>query len=190
VQAGVWALVIDPTNNSTLYAGVDDVPVYVDDGTAQPGTGGLYKSTDAGASWKALGLSSGAVNLLVIDRTQPSVLYAATEGHYGAPVGFHGLFKSTDAGATWSEVGSGLADLRDAGLNMTALVIDPVSSNILYAGFSGGGVFKSTDGGANWSRLNDGLANLDVRSLIVAPGTGHTLYAGTSNGVFRIVDTP
>jgi photosystem II stability/assembly factor-like uncharacterized protein len=190
VQAGVWALVIDPANTSTLYAGFDDVPVYSDDGTVQPGTGGVFQSTDGGASWKPIGLSGGAVNLVVLDRNQPGVLYAATEGHYSAPVGFHGLFKSTDAGATWSEIGSGLADLRDAGLNMTSLVIDPASSNILYAGFSGGGVFKSTDGGANWSQLIDGLANLDVRSLAMAPGTGHILYAGTSNGVFRIVDTP
>ena len=85
---------------------------------------------------------------------------------------------------------NGLADLRDLGLTVTAIVIDPASSNILYAGFSGGGVFKSSDGGANWSRLNDGLANLDVRSLVMAPGTSHTVYAGTSGGLFRIIDTP
>jgi hypothetical protein len=91
---------------------------------------------------------------------------------------------------TWSEIDNGLADLRDLGSNMTAIVIDPASSNILYAGVSGGGVFKSSDGGANWSRFNDGLANLDVRSLVVAPGAGHTIYAGTSGGIFRIIDTP
>jgi photosystem II stability/assembly factor-like uncharacterized protein len=130
------------------------------------------------------------VNLLVIDSAQPSVLYAATEGNYGSPRGFRGLFKSTDGGATWSAIDNGLADLRDLGSNMTAIVIDSSSSNVLYAGFSGGGVFKSSDGGANWSRFNDGLANLDVRSLIIAPGAGHTLYAGTSGGVFRIIDAP
>jgi hypothetical protein len=61
-------------------------------------------------------------------------------------------------------------------------------SNILYAGTAGGGVFKSSDGGANWSWFNDGLANLDVRVLAVAPGSRHTLYAGTAGGVFRIID--
>jgi photosystem II stability/assembly factor-like uncharacterized protein len=80
--------------------------------------------------------------------------------------------------------------LRDLGANMTAIVIDPVDSNILYAGVSGGGVFKTSDGGATWSRLNQGLTNLDVRSLAIAPGGGHKLYAGTSNGLFRIVDVP
>jgi photosystem II stability/assembly factor-like uncharacterized protein len=190
VQAGVWALAIDPSTPSTLYAGVDDVPMYSDDGTVQPGAGGIFKSTDGGASWSRIGLSGAAVNLLVIDSAQPSVLYAAIEGNYGSPRGFRGLFKSTDGGATWSAIDNGLADLRDLGSNMTAIVIDSSSSNVLYAGFSGGGVFKSSDGGANWSRFNDGLANLDVRSLVIAPGAGHTLYAGTSGGAFKIIDTP
>lgn len=190
VQAGVWALVLDPGSPSTLYAGVDDVPMYSDDGMVQPGPGGVFKSTDGGATWNPIGLSGAAVNLLVMDPAQPGVLYAATEGHYGAPRGFRGLFKSADGGATWLEMDNGLADLRDLGSTVTAIAIDPASSNILYAGSSGGGVFKSSDGGANWSRLNDGLANLDVRSLVMAPGTGHTLYAGTSGGLFRIIDIP
>jgi photosystem II stability/assembly factor-like uncharacterized protein len=190
VQAGVWALAIDPANPSTLYAGVDDVPMYSDSGTVQLGAGGIFKSTDGGANWNPIGLSGAAVNLLVIDPAESGVLYAATEGNYGAPRGFRGLFKSSDGGATWSEIDNGLGDMRDFGSNMTAIVIDSSSSNVLYAGFSGGGVFKSSDGGANWSRFNDGLANLDVRSLVIAPGIGHTLYAGTSGGVFRIIDTP
>src|SRR5204863_5010303 len=74
LQAGVWTLVIDPTVPSTLYAGVDDVPMYSDDGTVQPGAGGIFKSTDGGASWNPIGLSGAAVNLLVIDPAQPNVL--------------------------------------------------------------------------------------------------------------------
>ena len=69
---------------------------------------------------------------------------------------------------------------------MTAIVFDPANSNILYAGTAGGGVFKSSDGGANWSQFNGGLGNLDVRVLAVAPGSRHTLYAGTSGGVFGL----
>jgi photosystem II stability/assembly factor-like uncharacterized protein len=134
-------------------------------------------------------LSGAIVNLLAIDPADPGVLYAAgAEGSNGVPQGFRGLFKSTDSGASWSAIGNGLASLLDTGSNMTAIVIDPANSNILYAGTAGGGVFKSSDGGANWSGFNDGLANLDVRVLAVAPGSRHTLYAGTAGGVFRIID--
>jgi photosystem II stability/assembly factor-like uncharacterized protein len=188
VQAGVWSLAVDPSNPATLYAGLDDVPMYSDEGGSQPGVGGVFKSTDGGISWKNAGLSGAAVNLLIVDPAQPNVLYAATTGNYGMPRGFRGLFKSADSGGAWSAVDNGLVNVRDLGANMTAFVIDPANSNRLYAGTSGGGVFRSADGGANWNRFNDGLANLDVRSLAIAPGSRHVLYAGTSDGVFRITD--
>ena len=173
-DTGVKALAIDPANPATLYAGVWD---------------GLFKSTDEGASWNRIGLSGAIVNLLAIDPAVPGVVYAAgAEGSNGVPQGFRGLFKSTDSGASWSAIGNGLASLLDTGSNMTAIVIDPANSNILYAGTAGGGVFKSSDGGANWSGFNDGLANLDVRVLAIAPGSRHTLYAGTAGGTFRIID--
>jgi photosystem II stability/assembly factor-like uncharacterized protein len=189
-QAGVWALAIDPTNAATLYAGLDDTPMYSNDGTIQPVQGGVFKSTDGGVSWNCVGLTGAAVNLLVIDPAHPNVLYAATEGNYGAPRGFRGLFKSTDSGANWSAINPGLAGVIDVGYNMTAIVIDPSNSNIVYAGVAGGGVFKSSNGGANWSPFNGGLANLDVRVLAMAPGSRHTLYAGTAGGVFRVIDVP
>jgi photosystem II stability/assembly factor-like uncharacterized protein len=188
LQAGVWAVTIDPTNPATLYAGLDDVPLYTDDGSVTPGLGGVFKSTDGGASWNPVGLSGGAVNLLAIDPAHPSILYAGTGSNYVAPRGFRGLFKSIDSGASWSAINSGLANLLDTGASMTTIVIDPANSNILYAGSSGGGVFKSSDGGAHWSPFNVGLANLDVRVLAVAPGSRHILYAGTAGGVFKITD--
>ena len=189
VRAGVWALAIDPANSATLYAGLDDTPVYSElNNTSKPGMGGVFKSTDGGTTWNRIGLSGSAVKLLVIDPDRPSVLYGVTENNYGVPRGFKGVFKSTDSGANWSAINDGLASLLESGSSMTALVLDPADSNILYAGTAGGGVFKSTDGGASWIPLNDGLMNLDVRSLAIAPGSRHTLYAGTSGGVFRIID--
>ncbi len=182
LQTGVWSLAIDPASPATLYAGLDDVPTYSDDGTVSPGMGGIYKSTDGGASWNSIGLSGAAVNLLAIDATQSNVLYAVTEGNYGTPFGLRGIFKTTDGGATWSAINSGLDGLLAAGSNVTAIVIDPANSNSIYIGVSGGGVFETSDGGASWSPINDGLGNLDVRVLAVAQ---HTLYAGTSGGIFK-----
>ena len=186
-QAGVWALAIDPSNPATIFEGLDDVPMYSEDGV-KPGAGGVFKSTDGGASWKSIGLSGAAVNRLAIDPANPNVLYASTIGNYGTPRGFRGLFKSTDSGASWAAINNGLASLIDTGYDTTAIVIDALNSNLLYLGTSGGGVFKSSNGGANWTQLNGGLTNLDVRSLASAPGSRRILYAGTSGGVFRLID--
>jgi photosystem II stability/assembly factor-like uncharacterized protein len=69
LQAGVWAVAIDPSTPTTLYAGIDDVPVYSDrDDSVSPGAGGVFKSTDDGASWNSVGLSGAAVNRLVGDQ--------------------------------------------------------------------------------------------------------------------------
>ena len=186
--AGVWTVAVDPTNSSILYAGLDDSPQYLDDGNVKPGPGGVFKSTDGGATWNGIGLSGSAVKLIAIDSAHPNVLYAVTEANYGIPKGFRGLFKSTDSGASWTAINNGLAALLDTGAGMTSFVIDAANSNLLYAATGGNGVFRSSDGGANWAPFNDGLANLDIRSLAAAPGSRHILYAGTSNGVFKVAD--
>lgn len=191
LEAGVWSLAIDPRTSTTLFAGMDDVPVYSDsDDSVQPGPAGVWKSSDGGATWTASGLSGFAVNLLLIDPRQPDVIYAAAQGHYASPRGFRGLFKTVDGGANWSAINDGLDKLSQTGSAVTSIVLDPADSTVLYIGTSGGGVFKSSDGGGHWASLNDGLGSLDIRALAIAPGSGHTVYAGTSNGVFKVVDAP
>jgi photosystem II stability/assembly factor-like uncharacterized protein len=185
-QAGVWAVAIDPGNPATLYAGLDDYPQYQDDGSNVPGMGGVFKSTDGGATWNSIGLS-GAVNVLALDPTHPSVVYAATEGNYSAPQGFRGLFKTNDGGASWTSINNGLASLLGVG-SVTSMAIDPANFNAVYIGTSGNGIFKSSDGGATWGPFNDGLANFEVHGLAIAAGAGHTVYAATSGGVFKVID--
>ena len=185
LQSDLNALAIDPVNPTTLYAGVGDSSFYIAPGTT--GTG-VFKSTDGGATWNITGLQDTAVTVLTIDRSDPGILYAGTQGIYAKPTGFRGLFKSTDSGATWFAVNNGLTGLSDIGATVTALVIAPNNSNIIYAGTSGGGVYKSVDGGANWATFNDGLTNRDIRALAAGPGEPTALYAATAGGVFRIID--
>jgi BNR/Asp-box repeat. len=86
----IYALAINPTTPSTLYAGTD---------------GGAFKSTDGGATWSAVntGLSDPDVYALAINPTAPNTLYAGANG---------GVFKSTDGGANWSASLSGVSGLR------------------------------------------------------------------------------
>jgi photosystem II stability/assembly factor-like uncharacterized protein len=74
------------------------------------------------------------------------------------------------------------------GGNVTALVIDPANSRVLYAGVGAGGVFKSVDASATWSPAFDGLAGNAVLVLAHSPKSAAILYAGTSQGVFKTTD--
>lgn len=71
------------------------------------------------------------------------------------------------------------------GGNVTALAIDPASPRVLYAAVGTGGVFKSVDAGATWNPAFDGLQGHAVLTLAQAPNASGTLYAGTSQGVFK-----
>jgi len=170
---------VDPRNANVVYAGTYG--------------GGVWKSTDftsTQAHWQPIteGAPSLAVGGMDIDPAAPDTLYVGLGDPWDVEVG--SVIKSTDGGTTWSAVNTGLAGLLASGSNMTALIIDPANPRVLYAGAAGAGVFKSSDAGATWSPLSDGLANLNVQSLALAPGARHVLYAGTSSGVFRIIDTP
>jgi hypothetical protein len=125
---------------------------------------------------------------VAIDPAGPNVLYAGTQGIYTEPKGFRGLFKSVDGGASWLPVNNGLTGLADIGATITALVIAPNHSNILYAGTSRDGVYKSVDGARTWVRFNDGLTSLEIRALAISPSSQNILYAATSDGIFRIID--
>src|SRR5262249_38702206 len=62
---------------------------------------------------------------------------------------------------------------------VSALVIDPGNTNIIYAGSDSGGVFKSTNAGSNWTPINNGLINPRAITLVINPKNASILYAGT-----------
>jgi len=145
--------------------------------------GGIFKSTDRGATWKHLVNTPSFPRALAIspefatDRT----LYVGSFGN--------GVYKSTDAGSTWARVSTGLSSLR-----LTALAISPyfLTDQTLYAGTDGGGVSKTTDGGKNWRDVNTGMVDEEkgrprITDLEISPFyfSDSTVFAATyDNGVF------
>jgi photosystem II stability/assembly factor-like uncharacterized protein len=172
-NVAVTTLAIDARNPGTVYAGSFQ---YSATGSA------VFKTTNGGASWKAV--SSGLTGfhhaeILAIDSQSPSTIYARAVGAGGSL-----LFKTTNGGANWTGVNSGLPN------NVTALAIDPQNSSMVYAG-TGSGVFRSTDGGTNWIPVNSGLTTLFVSTLATDPQSPGTVYAGTSDGsVFAMTFAP
>jgi photosystem II stability/assembly factor-like uncharacterized protein len=160
----VTALAVDPKVATTVYAGTG----------CCSGPTGVFKSTDAGATWSS-SLSTETIGGIAIDPQTPSTVYAATGG---GPTSGAGIFKTTNGGVTWSSANTGLTRS-----NILVVAIDPQTPSILYAGANPGGVFKSTNGGASWSPMNVGLGSLTVFALVIDPQTPTTLYAGTDGSV-------
>ena len=171
-----WEPVFDKEGVSTIgdiaIAPSDPSVVWV--GTGEPNNrqssswgDGIYKSLDAGKTWKKMGLgATHHIGRIVIHPTNPEVVYVAAQGHLWGPNPERGVYKSSDGGKTWSQV---LKINDDTGV--TDIAMDQESPDILYAaayerrrtpfGFDGGGpgsaIYKTTDGGATWKKLTKGL---------------------------------
>jgi photosystem II stability/assembly factor-like uncharacterized protein len=160
----VWALAVDPGDTDVVYAGT---------------VNGVFKSTDAGATWtaasKGLGPAGAWVRSLAVTGGAGGAVYAGTHAD--------GVFKSTDGGASWSPASNGLPVAYFLP-NVGALVADPRSPNRIWAG-TNRGVFLTTDGGLTWQERRRGLP-LDVPTLglALAPD-GKTLYASNLRAVFK-----
>ena len=164
----IFALVVDPTDPMTLYAGT---------------RGGVFRSLDGGDNWAPIntGLTNLDVQALAINPVTPSTLYAGTQSRLFEAGTESGVFRSLDGGNRWANIGL-------TNLDVQALAIDPITPFTLYTGTQSDGVYRSTDKGDNWAPINTGLTNLDVMVLAIDPITPATLYAGTQSGVFRSLD--
>jgi photosystem II stability/assembly factor-like uncharacterized protein len=149
------AIVIHPTNPQIMYAA----------GVA----GGVWKSTNGGASWTPLGdfLANIAVTTLVMSPKNPEVLYAGTgEGFYnGDAIRGNGIFRTADGGATWTQLagttGSDFYYVND-------IVVSTARPSRIYAA-TRTGVWRSLDSGATWTRKLDpqvfgGCLDLAIRT--------------------------
>ncbi len=146
--------------------------------------GGLWKSTDGGASWKPAAdgqLGTGSVGAIAVAESDPNVVYAGMgEACIRGNVSHgDGVYRSTNAGATWTHVG--LADTRQIG----RIRIHPRDPDLVYVAALGHtfgpnherGVFRSRDGGATWKNVlfvNDSTGAVD---LAMDPGNPRILYA-------------
>jgi len=183
------ALVIQANSPNIMYAG----------GVA----GGVWKSTNAGASWTPQGdlFANMAVCSLVMDPTNPQVLYAGTgEGFFNADsVRGAGIFKTSDGGATWTQLAS---TISSDFYYINKLAVSPNDHNRIYAA-TRTGLWVSPNAGATWSRLYDasavnGVTDLALRTdatpdtLIMACGifaTASIQYSANGGGTWSTAYT-
>lgn len=183
----VGAMAVAPSNPKIIYVGTGDSAPR---NTVLTGHG-VYKSEDAGKTWKYIGLgNTHIITWILVNPKNPDVVYVGALGHLFAPNEDRGVFKSTDGGKTWKKI-----LYVDANTGVATMAMDPKDPDVLYAAmwqmqrspwdFSSGGpssgIYKSTDGGATWKNIshNRGLPTgvLGKVGLAVAPSNPNVVYA-------------
>ena len=194
----VGAIAVADSDPNTIYVGMGESPIR---GNVSHGDG-VYKSNDAGKTWKRVGLEeTRQIARIRIHPKNPDLVYVAALGHVWGPNDQRGVFRSKDGGKTWEKIMS-----RGNKAGAVDLILDPTNPNILYAGFwevyrkpwtleSGGpgsGIFKSTDGGDTWTELtrNSGLpkGTIGTIGITVSPANPDRIWAiveAEDGGVFR-----
>ena len=176
VSGRVRSIIVDPSDNThkTWFAG--------------SASGGIWKTTDAGATWTNLTASMPnlATTSLAISKSQPDVIYAGTgEGFFGiGMVKGDGIFKSTDHGNSWTLLTS-TTNNRDFYF-INRIIVSPTDPNIVIIA-TNTGILKSTDGGVSWRKTYNSV--LRIQDIEADPTDFNTLYAGeNTNGVIKSTD--
>jgi photosystem II stability/assembly factor-like uncharacterized protein len=194
----VGAIGVADSDPNVIYVGMGESPLR---GNISHGDG-VYKSMDAGKTWKKIGLEDTRhIGRVRVHPKNPDIVYVAALGHAFGPNEQRGVFRSKDGGKTWEKVLS-----RGDKAGAIDLILDPTNANIIYAGFwevirkpwtldsggPGGGIFKSTDGGDTWTELTrkPGLPRGVVGKIgiTVSPANPERVWAlveAEDGGVFR-----
>lgn len=200
-SSSVGAITIAPSDPNVVYVGMGETDIR---GNISPGDG-MYRTTDAGANWKHIGLTEARMIAdIVVHPEDADVVLVSSMGNVFTANAERGIFKTTDGGKNWKKV-----LFRNDSTGGMTLKMDPNNPRILYAslwqahrnaysmssGGAGSGLFKSADGGDTWKEITKnpgmpkgviGKINVDVsraqRNLVWA------MIECENGGLFKSVD--
>jgi photosystem II stability/assembly factor-like uncharacterized protein len=208
--SSIGAIEVAPSDPDVIYAGTGDI---VTGGAINEGNG-VYKSTDAGRSWRHLGLdATKQIPSMLVDPHDPNTVLVAAQGDIHVKSKSRGIFRSTDGGTTWTQAlfvddSTGvqkLARATDVPSVIFATTVlhytpPPPSGTVQAGGFAAGGgangptatmLFKSTDAGVTWHAVSGGgLPRLNGKaSVAVAMNTNaQRVFLVTNTGLYRSDD--
>ncbi len=162
----VNCVTVDPTNSDIIWAGTP--------------AGGLWKSTNGGASWSTNtdNFTVLGVTAVVIDPTNTDIMYIGTGDGFAGDTRSRGVLKSTDGGETWST--TGLTWNGTINLYIRNMAIHPTSPNIVLVAASNG-IYRTTDSGATFVKESGG----DVFDIKLSPADPNIIYAATNNRLLK-----
>ncbi|MEK7381208.1 MAG: glycosyl hydrolase, partial [Gemmatimonadota bacterium] len=181
----VGAVAVAPSDPNVVYVGMGEAAVR---GVMTHSGDGVYRSTDAGKTWRSIGLEATRhIARIVVNPSNPDVVYVAAQGALYGPSAERGVYKSSDGGTTWKRVL--YVDERTGAVELS---LDPTNPRILYAamwehgrlpwkiisGGPGSGLYKSTDSGESWERMTEGLPReMGKMAIAVSPSNPDKVYA-------------
>ncbi len=192
VSTSVGDVTIAPSDKNIVWIGLGEANIF----RSSMAGAGVYKSTDAGKTWKHMGLAgTHTIPRIIVHPDNPDIVYVASSGHEWTDNEERGLYKSTDGGKTWTKK---LYINRRTGV--IDLVMDPNNPDVLYAAtwqrirkrwhdprnepdYNGSGIHKSTDGGETWTAINEGLPAARFRGRI-----GIDVCRSQPNNIYAFID--
>jgi photosystem II stability/assembly factor-like uncharacterized protein len=198
--SSIGAIAVAPSDHNVVYAGTGEAAIR---GNTTYGIG-VYKSIDAGKSWKNVGLKdSRQIGALIVDPRNADVVLVAALGHAFGANPERGIFRTTDGGKTWAKVLS-----KDENTGGIDVVFDPHNPNVVFAslwqarrqpwffssGGPGSGLYRSEDNGVTWKHLEgNGLPDgiLGRIGISVSGADSNRVYAmieAKEGGLFRSDD--
>ncbi|MCB0634438.1 MAG: T9SS type A sorting domain-containing protein, partial [Lewinella sp.] len=185
-------LAVAPSSPQTIYVGTGEANA--GGGSLAYDGAGIYKSTDGGASWSAMGLEkTGSTGKITIHPQQSNIVYAATMGSLFENNEDRGLYRSIDGGANWENI----LNVSDS-TGVIDIAIHPTQPDLLFAatwerirrpnrrqyGGITSGIYRSDDGGDNWTKLSLPLSNpyrTGRIGLTISPVDPQRIYASVVN---------
>ena len=202
-SGSIGDLAVAPSNPNVVYVGSGEGIQRPDLSTGD----GIYKSTDAGKTWRHLGLRDGQqIGGVIVDPRDENRIFVAVLGHPYGPNPERGVYRSTNGGETFERV-----LYKDENTGAAEVGFDPNNPQIIYAALWAGrqgpwensswngplsGLFKSVDGGTTWRQLTTGFPTtaqgLGRIGFTIAPSDSRRMYATvdapTLGGIYRSDD--